>query len=135
MVPHPQYAPYLKPSYFTVIVGSVSLVTDFLHPRLGSKISEHSYEEVAKIIWEDEREADPNLPEPVEIQVLGLSNATQIVHHGVLPLKSEGHEVYIGTNLNGRAPYFTSSLESAIQAGYAAARVFEPGVHALPTGP
>ena len=133
LVPYPQYEPHLKKGYKTAIVGSVSLITDFLHFRLGTTISEYTHEEIANIIWEDEMLADSKLPAPIETQILGLSTATQIVHHGTLPIKSEGHEVYLGTNLNGKAPYFTSSLESAIQAGYAAAMAFEPEVEMLPT--
>lgn len=134
LVPHPQYESHLKKGYKTAMVGSVSLVTDFLHFRLGTKISDYTYEEIANIIWEDEMLSDPTLPLPIETQILGLSTATQIIHHGILPIKSEGHEVYIGTNLNGKSPYFTSSLEAAIQAGYAAAMEFEPEVEMLPTG-
>lgn len=42
-------------------------------------------------------------------------------------------EFYIATNLNGQAPYFTASLESAIQGGNAAAIAFDPNVERLPT--
>ena len=62
-----------------------------------------------------------------------LSDATQIVRHGPLRIKSHRAEVYIATNLNGEAPYFTASLELAIQAGNAAAIAFDPNVERLPT--
>ncbi len=97
-------------------------------------VTSHDHAEIAKIIWEDERIVDPSLPEPIKIKTLGLSSATQIVHHGSLPIKSKETPVYLGTNLNGQAPYFTSSFESAIQAGAAAAAAFEPGVEKLPVG-
>ena len=134
IVQYPQYKTFLKPPSVTVVVGSVSLATDFLHPRLGTMVTSHDHAEIAKIIWEDERIVDPSLPEPIKIKTLGLSSATQIVHHGSLPIKSKETPVYLGTNLNGQAPYFTSSLEYAIQAGAAAAAAFEPGVEKLPVG-
>lgn len=56
-------------------------------------------------------------PEPISTHLYGLSNATQIVRHGPLRIKSSGAEVYVATSLNGKAPYFTASLESAIQGG------------------
>jgi len=134
MVQYPQYKNFLKPPASTVVVGSVSLVTNFRHSRLGKTVDQFDNEEIANIIWEDERLADPDLPEPVAIKTLGLSSATQIVHHGSLPIKSEGLPLYLGTNLNGKSPYFTSSLESAIQAGAAAAESFDPSIPILPTG-
>jgi hypothetical protein len=53
---------------------------------------------------------------------------------GVLPVRAASSAVYITTSLNGRAPYFTASLESAIQAGAAAATAFGPSVERLPAG-
>ena len=134
LVQHSQYAPYLKEPAATVVVGSVSLTTDFEHLVHGTKARDHSHQELARIIWEDERRVDPTLPEPIAARPLGVSSATQIVHHGALPVRATSSEVYIATNLNGQAPYFTSSLESAIQAGAAAAAAFDPYVERLPVG-
>jgi hypothetical protein len=132
LIQHSQYAPYLRGPAVTVVVGSVSLATDFVHPVHGTKARDHTPEELARILWEDERRADPALPEPIGDRALGVSSATQIVHHGALPVRAESSEVYIATSLNGQAPYFTASLESAIQAGAAAAAAFDPGVERLP---
>jgi hypothetical protein len=132
LVPFSQYQPHLKPHHKAVIVGSVSLVTGFTHPRFGKLATAFSHEEIAKILWEDERAVNPDLPEPVDVHIFGVSSATQIVHHGTLPLKPKDLPIYIGTNINGQAPYFTSSLEAAIQAGYAAAKAFEPNIEYLP---
>jgi len=134
LVQHPQYAPHLGEPAVTAVVGSVSLATDFVHPVHGTQARDHSPEELARIIWEDERRADPTLPEPIGVRALGVSSATQIVHHGALPVRAASSEVYIATSLNGQAPYFTSSLESAIQAGAAAAASFDPCVERLPVG-
>jgi hypothetical protein len=134
LIQHSQYAPYLPAPAVTVVVGSVSLATDFLHPLHGTKARDHAPEELARILWEDERRADPTLPEPIGVRTLGLSSATQIVHHGPLPLRTKSSEVYIATSMNGQAPYFTASLESAIQAGAAAAAAFDPRVERLPVG-
>ena len=49
-------------------------------------------------------------------------------------VRAASSEVYIATSLNGRGPYFTSPLESAIQAGAAAAAAFDPSVERLPMG-
>ena len=68
------------------------------------------------------------------MRALGVSSATQIVHHGALPVRAASSQVFIATNLNGESPYFTSSLESAIQAGAAAAASFNPCVERLPLG-
>lgn len=133
LVQYSQYRRYLRPPAVTSVIASVSLDTGFLHPRLGTRARDHSPEELARILWEDERLADPTLPEPIATHLYGLSNATQIVRHGPLPIRSESAEVYVATNLNGRAPYFTASLESAIQAGNAAAIAFDPNVERLPT--
>jgi hypothetical protein len=117
----------------TSVVGSISLDTDFLHPRLGTRARDHAPDDLARILWEDERLVDPTLPEPVSTHVYGLSSATQIIRHGPLGIKASGADVYVATNLNGHAPYFTASLESAIQAGNAAAIAFDPTVERLPT--
>ena len=132
LVQHSQYAPYLGQPAVTVVIGSVSLATDFVHPVYGTQARDHSPEELARIIWEDERRVDPTLPEPIDLRALGVSSATQVVHHGALPVRAASSEVYIATSLNGRAPYFTASLESAIQAGAAAAASFDPHVERLP---
>ena len=134
LIQHSQYAPYLRAPAVTTVVGSVSLATDFLHPVHGTKARDHTPEELARILWEDERRADPTLPEPIDVHALGVSSATQIVHHGALPVRAVSSEVYIATSLNGQAPYFTASLESAIQAGAASAAAFDPSVERLPVG-
>ena len=134
LVQHSQYEPYLKDA-ITTVVGSVSLDTDFVHPIHKTMASEHSPDELAQILWEDEQRKDPSLPNPIRFEVYGCSAASQIVQHGALPVKSEGAPVFIATNLNGLAPYFTSSLETAIQAGNATACVFDPSVERLPTAP
>ena len=134
LIQHSQYAPHLAKPAVTVVVGSVSLATDFVHPVHGTKARDHSPEELARILWEDERRADPTLPEPIGVRALGLSSATQIVHHGALPVRAASSAVYIATSLNGQAPYFTASLESAIQAGAAAAAAFDARVERLPVG-
>ncbi len=134
LIQHSQYAPYLKKPAVTAVVGSVSLATDLLHPVHGTRARDHEPEEIARILWEDERRADPTLPEPIDVRALGISSATQIVQHGSLPVRCASAAVYIATSLNGQAPYFTSSLESAIQAGAAAAAAFDPAVERLPFG-
>ncbi len=131
LVQHSQYRGHLRSPAVTVVVGSVSLDTDFVHEKHGTLASEHSPDELARILWGDERRADPTLPEPIGHHVYGMSNATQIVRHGPLPIKARGAPVYLATNLNGHAPYFTASLESAIQAGAAAAAAFDPRVEVL----
>ena len=134
LIQHSQYAPYLRAPAVTAVVGSVSLATDFVHPVHGTRARDHAPEELARILWEDERRADPTLPEPIDMHALGVSSATQIVHHGALPVRAASSEVYIATSLNGRAPYFTASLESAIQAAAAAAASFDTSVEQLPVG-
>ena len=134
LIQHSQYAPYLGKPAVTVVIGSVSLATDFLHPVHGTKARDYTPEDLARILWEDEQRADPTLPEPIGTRVLGISTATQIVHHGALPARCASAAVYIATSLNGLAPYFTASLESAIQAGAAAAGDFDPNVERLPLG-
>jgi flavin-dependent amine oxidoreductase len=133
LIEHSQYAPWLDTPAVAVVVGSVSLATDFAHPVHGTKARDHTAEELGRILWEDERRADPTLPEPIGVSALGLSSATQIVHHGALPVRAASSAVYIATSLNGQAPYFTSSLESAIQAAAAAAASFDPCVERLPS--
>ena len=63
-----------------------------------------------------------------------MSDATQIIRHGPLGVRAKGLPLFIATNMSGAAPYFTASLESAIQAGAASAYEFEPMVERLPTG-
>lgn len=135
LVQHDQYRASLRPPGASVVVGSVSLDTDFRHPRLGTRASDHPPEELARIVWDDERAVDPSLPVPSRVVVHGLSDATQVVRHGPLRVQSRHGPVFLATSLNGAAPYFTASLESAIQAGAAAARAFDPSVLRLPTGP
>lgn len=132
LVQHSQYRDHLRAPAVTAVVGSVSLVTDFLHPVLGTRARDHAPDELARIIWDDERRADPSLPHPIHCRALPVSSATQITRHGPLPVRAQGAPIYIATNLNGLAPYFTSSLESAIQAGADAAASFDPGVERLP---
>ena len=134
LVQYSQYSEWLKPPAVTAVIGSISLATDFRHARLGTRARDHSPEEIARIVWEDERRVDPGLPEPIEVVQLGVSSATQITRHGPLPVRAAAAPVFLATNLNGQAPYFTSSLESAIQAGAGAAAAFDPGVERLPTG-
>ncbi len=133
LVQFDQYRPSLPPNQVMSVVGSISLETDFIHPRLGTLAREHPYPELARILWEDERRVDPTLPEPVKIEVYGLSDATQIVRHGPMPIRAAGRDVFLATSLNGAAPYFTASLEAAIQAGAAAAAVYDPRVERLPS--
>ena len=135
LVQHAQYRPYLRPPARSVVVGSVALDTDFRHQTLGTLARDHRLEEIAAILWEDERRIDPSLPEPIDFVVTGASSATQIVRDGPLPLKAAGTDVFLATNLHGQAPYFTASLESAIQAGALAARRFDAGVEELDMGP
>lgn len=135
LVQHSQYADYLRPPCVSVVVGSLSLDTNLRHPRLGTLARDHAPAELAAILWDDERRADPSLPEPIDTVIHGVSSATQILHHGPLPIRSRSHPIFVATSLNGAAPYFTASLESAIQAGAAAARAFDKHVEPLPTGP
>ncbi len=134
LVQHDQYREQLRPPAVSAVVGSIAVDTDFLHHRLGTPASAHSFEEIAAILWEDERAVDPSLPEPIDVELTGLSNATQIVQRGPLPIAMADVDVFLATNLHGRAPYFTASLESAIQAGAVAAAAFDPGVEQLPMG-
>jgi len=133
LVQYSQYRQYLRPPAVTSVTASLSLDAGFLHPRLGTRARDHAPEDLARILWEDERLVDPKLPEPASTHLYGLSTAAQIVRHGPLPIKSNCAEVYIATSLNGQAPYFTASLESAIQAGNAASIAFDPKVERLPT--
>ena len=133
LVQHDQYRPHLRPGEQAVVVGSISLDTDLPHHRLGGPARDHAPEALARILWEDEQLVDPSLPDPVRTEIAGLSSATQIIHHGPLHLRCAGAPLYLATSLNGRAPYFTASLESAIQAGAAAALAFDPNAERLPT--
>jgi hypothetical protein len=135
LVQHSQYKENLAPPAVTTVVGSVAVDTDFKHWRLGTRAAEHSAEELGRIIWEDERLVDPTLPQPIRVEVHGMSNATQIVRHGPLGVRAKGLPVFISTNMSGAAPYFTASLEAAIQAGAASALAFDSTVDKLPTGP
>ena len=135
LVQHDQYRDQLRPPALSVVVGSVAIDTDFLHHRLGTRASDYGHAEIAAIVWDDERRVDPSLPEPIDVEVTGLSSATQIVRHGPLPMRAQGADVFLATNMHGQAPYFTASLESAIQAGALAAAEFDPRVERLPTGP
>lgn len=135
LVQHDQYGEHLRDPSVAVVVGSIAIDTDFRHHRLGTLASEHSLEELAQILWDDERRVDPTLPEAVDVEIMGNSSATQIVRAGPLPVAMGGRDVYLATNLHGRAPYFTASLESAIQAGAIAAQTFDPTVERLPMGP
>ena len=47
----------------------------------------------------------------------------------------ENRDVFLATNLHGRAPCFTASLETAIQAGALAASWFDRRVQPLPMRP
>jgi monoamine oxidase len=132
LVQHDQYGHHLPEGVVTTVVGSVAVDTVLRHPRLGTMASEHSFEELAQILWEDEQRLDPSLPEPCGFHVHGLSAATQITGVGPFPLRGEGVDVYLATNLHGLAPYFTASLEAAIQAGCIAAAAVEPEVQPLP---
>ncbi|MCO4762109.1 MAG: FAD-dependent oxidoreductase [Myxococcales bacterium] len=134
LVEHPQYRPYLRPPAITTVVSSVAVDTDFRHPRLGSLASAHEPTELAQILWADEQRADPTLPDPIDVEVYGLSSATQIVADGPLRLRHPSRPIFVATNLHGRAPYFTASLESAIQAGALAAAAYDPSVATLPMG-
>ncbi|MFT5682201.1 MAG: hypothetical protein ACI8RZ_003119 [Myxococcota bacterium] len=135
LVQHQQYQPQLATPAVSVVVGSVAVDTTFRHHRLGTRASEYDLETLAALLWEDERLVDPTLPEPIDMEILGNSSATQIVHRGPLPLKMAHAPIFLTTNLHGQAPYFTASLESAIQAGAIAAQHFEPSVERLPMGP
>lgn len=135
LVQHSQYAEHLASPAITTVVGSVAVDTDFKHWRLGTRAADHSAEELGRIVWEDERLVDPTLPEPMRVEVHGMSNATQIVRHGPLGVRAKGLPLFISTNMSGAAPYFTASLEAAIQAGAASAHAFDSTVEKLPTGP
>jgi len=134
LVQHGQYGPWLRPPARTVVVGSIAVDTTFQHHRLGTLPSAHTSEELARILWEDERLVDRSLPEPIDVEIMGASNATQIVGEGPLPMRHHDAAIYLASNLHGRAPYFTASLESAIQAGALAAAEVAPEVERLPMG-
>lgn len=133
LVQHDQYGKQLRAPAVGVVTGSIAVDTDFRHHRLGTRALDYTPEELAAIIWDDERRVDPSLPEPIDVEIIGPSSATQIVHRGPLPVTMTGSNVYLATNLHGLAPYFTASLESAIQAGAAAAATFDSGVERLPS--
>ncbi len=133
LVQYPQFKEYLKSPGQTVVTGSVSLATDLKHPRLGTAARDHGAEDLANILWADQQLVDPSLPDPISVKIYGCSSATQIVEHGSLPVKNENASLYLATHINGKSPYFTSSLESTIQAGSAAAFAFDRDVIRLPT--
>jgi len=134
LVQHDQYAGHLPEGAVTAVVCSVAVDTALRHPRLGTLASDHSLEELASILWEDERRRDPSLPEPLSHHIHGLSSATQITGVGPLPMRGAGTDVLLATNLHGLAPYFTASLEAAVQAGAIAAQAVEPHIQRLPMG-
>lgn len=135
LVQHDQYAGHLPPPAVCAVVGSVALDTDFRHSRLGTRAADYDHDTLARIIWDDERRCDPDLPAAISHHIAGVSAATQIVGAGPLPLRAAGVDVVLACNLHGQAPYFTASLEAAIQAGAIAAAAVEPGVERLPMGP
>ena len=132
LVQHKQYQAHLPAGVASVVTGSIATDTDFRHHRLGTKASDYSSPELAAIVWEDERLIDPSLPEAIDIQVTDPSSATQIVELGPLPLGVPGSNLFLATNLHGLAPYFTASLEAAIQAGAIAAAHYDARVERLP---
>lgn len=134
LVEHAQYEVALEAPARTVVVGSVAVDTSFAHHRLGTRAATHDHDELAAILWADEQAVDPRLPDPIRTVVTGSSAATQIVGRGPLPVRVAGAPVFIATNLHGRAPYFTASLESAMQAGAIAAEAFDPRIDQLPMG-
>ena len=132
LVQHDQYGPFLRPPAVTAVVGSVAVDTDHRHPRLGTRAADHDPDAIARILWEDERLVDPSLPLPIGHHVAGLSAASQVVGAGPLPLCARGADLVLASNLSGRTPYFTASLESAIQAGALAAQAADERVERLP---
>ena len=135
LVQHDQYGPHLRPPAVTAVVGSVALDTDFRHHRLGTMAREHSHQELAHLIWEEECRCDPALPPPIGFHIAGVTAATQITGAGPLPLRAEGVPLLLANNLHGKAPYFTASLEAAIQAGALAAVEADPAVERLDMPP
>ena len=135
LVEHDQYLPNLRPPAVTVIVASIAMDSGFKHHRLGTTPMEHTHEEIARILWDDEMAADSRLPDYIDLEIMGMSSATQIVGRGPLPaVATSGLPVVLATNIHGEAPYFTASLESAIQAGNIAAAKLDPKVEQLPSG-
>ena len=82
LVEHGQYRAQLRQPAVSVVIGSVAVDTDFLHHRLGTRADAYTHEEIAAIVWKDERLVNPSLPEPIECELMGLSSATQIVRRG-----------------------------------------------------
>ena len=139
LVEHPQYRRFLRPPAacaVTAVVSSVALDTPFLHHRLGTLAASHSWDEVARIMWDDEMLQDPTLPDYDDFEIMGITNATQIVDRGPLPIVAEGIEAHVllATNAHGQAPFFTASLEAAIQAGNLAAVKVDSETELLPMG-
>lgn len=135
LVQHDQYRAHLKPPAVTAVVGSVALDTTLRHHRLGTLAKDHTHAALAELLWEDERRVDPSLPEPIGFHIAGETSATQITGAGPLPMRGQDLPVVLATNLHGRAPYFTASLEAAIQAGALAAEAVDSGVERLPMPP
>ncbi len=135
LVEHQQYREQLRPPARSAVVGSVALDTGFRHHRLGTLASDYPHDELAALIWADEQERSPGLPDPIDFEIMGESSATQIVGRGPLSPAMDGAPVFLASNIHGRAPYFTASLESAIQAGALAAQACDPSVERLPMGP
>jgi hypothetical protein len=132
LVQYEQYGPWLRPPAKTAVVSSVSLESEVRHHRLGTLSREHTPDELARIIWEDQRLADPSLPAPSGHHIYGMSSATQIVRRGTLPVRASGLPLFLATSLNGGASYFTASLETAIQAASCATHAFDSAVECFP---
>ena len=77
---------------------------------------------------------ETSLPEPIDCEVTGTSSATQIVCRGPLPIALEAADVFLASSIHGETPYFTASLEAAIQAGAIAAARYDASVERLPMG-
>jgi hypothetical protein len=64
LVQYSQYEAYLPPPAMTVVIASISLDASFIHSVRGKRASDYSPDELAHILWEDERLVDPTLPKP-----------------------------------------------------------------------
>ena len=71
----------------TAVVGSVALDTEFCHHRLGTRASDHSHDELAHLIWDEECRSDPALPAPIGFHIAGVTSATQNTGP---PMRGEG---------------------------------------------
>ena len=123
--------PFLKRKYNTTVVSSISLKSNFKHHRLNTYPNEHTHDEIAHIIWKDQQMIDASLPDFKEYYIYGLSNATQITKYGNLPIFLT-KDIILGNNLHGKSPYFTASLETAIQCGYIGAFNIDDSIINLP---